>query len=156
MGKLHKILLFNERPGKVGGALVQFQPGAGNVNALPFQIGKVLIMYDIKKGDIRGKHAHYETEEIFTVLQGECTVVLDDGKGCVEEVNLSSESADGMKSALLLYPHIWRTVKDFAPDTRLLAVANRSHDEKDYIRNYDDFVKEAQQWINLGGSHVSS
>lgn len=155
MGKLYKILAFNEREGKVGGALVQFQPGSEDVNALPFPIGKVLLMYDIKSGDIRGKHAHYQTEEIFTVLQGGCTVVLDDGKGCVEEIYLSAEPLDGMKPALLLYPHVWRTVKDFRPDTRLLAVANRPHDEKDYIRDYDAFVKQAVIWSDLGGSYAA-
>lgn len=156
MGRLYKILSFNERQGTVGGALVQFQPDDGNVNALPFQIGKVLIMYDIKEGDIRGKHGHYETEEIFTVLQGKCTVVMDDGKGCIEEVVLSSETHDGMKSALLLYPHVWRTVKDFSKDTRLMAVANRPHDEKDYIRDYGQFCEVAKAWRDLGGSSVSS
>ena len=155
-GKLYKILFFNERPGKVGGALVQFQSGCGEINALPFQIGKVLIMYNICRGDVRGKHAHYETEEIFTVLQGSCTVVLDDGKGCVEEVKLSAETSDGMKSTLLLYPHVWRTVKDFEPDTRLLAVANRPHDETDYIRDYDAFLLRARGWSNLGGSHAAT
>lgn len=152
MSRLHKIISFNERQGSVGGALVQFQPGSEGINALPFTIGKVLIMYDIKKGDVRGKHAHYETEEIFTVLKGACTVMMEDGKGCVEEVRLTAETENGMKKALLLYPHVWRTVKDFSEDARLLAVANRPHDESDYIRNYDEFLKIAQSWTGLGGS----
>lgn len=156
MGALHKLLFFNERAGKVGGALVQFQPGPEEVNALPFPIGKVLLMYDIKPDDIRGRHAHYETEEIFTVLKGACTVVMDDGKGCVEEVRLTAETECGMKQTLLLYPHIWRTVKDFSEDTRLMAVANRPHDESDYIRDYDEFLTEAKSWGGLGGSSENS
>jgi uncharacterized cupin superfamily protein len=109
-------------------------------------------MYGIKTGDVRGMHAHYKTEEIFTVLQGGCTVVMDDGKGCVEEVRLTAKTSGGMKEALLLYPHVWRTVKEFEPDTRLLAVANRTHDETDYIRDYSSFLQIAKAWKGLGGS----
>jgi len=156
MSKLHKILSFYERQGSVGGALVQFQSGEGNENVLPFPLNKVLIMYDIKEGDVRGKHAHYKTEEIFLVLEGKCTVIMDNGKGIVEEVELSSETQNGMKSALLLYPHVWRTVKNFAEDTRLLAITNRPHDENDYIRDYDQFCELAKTWTTLGGSSASS
>ncbi len=152
-GKLYKMLNFTERKGSVGGALVQFQPGSEMENALPFDIAKVLLMYDIVPGDVRGRHAHYKTEEIFTVLQGSCVVDLDNGKGIKESVCLTADLGDeSSKAALLLYPHVWREVRDFAPNTTLLAVVSTKHDERDYIRDYESFLKEADQWSDLGGS----
>lgn len=90
MDSLYKIIPFNIRHGNCGGSLVQFQEGASDLNALPFEIGKVLVMSDIQTDDVRGNHAHYETEEVLVALTGGCTVDVDDGKGRKETVSLSS------------------------------------------------------------------
>ena len=44
MNSLYRIIPFNVRHGNCGGSLVQFQQGDSEVNALPFEIGKVLVM----------------------------------------------------------------------------------------------------------------
>ncbi len=175
--KLYKLLRFCERQGSVGGRLVQFQPGLETINALPFQIGKVLVMSDIRTDDVRGNHAHYETEEILVALTGGCTVDLDDGKGRKESVHLSSCGSSGVaecgskgvevflddartqqppypdtKAALLLYPHIWRVMRDFEPGTTLMVIANIKYDEADYIRDRAGFERIAKGWNGLGGS----
>lgn len=128
---------------------MQYQPGDDEVNALPFSIAKTLVMYNIAVDDVRGNHGHFETEEIVVALRGGCTVDMDDGKGSVESVRISNPS-----DALLLYPHIWRTLRHFDEDTMLLVVASLKHDESDYIRDYNTFVRLASTWENLGGSHV--
>ena len=88
MGSLHKIIPFNIKHGNCGGSLVQYQQGEEIENALPFIIGKVLVSYDMKTDDVRGRHAHHKTEEIVVALNGGCTFKLDDGKGVVEYVRL--------------------------------------------------------------------
>jgi|GEM_PF-2007378 len=184
MSSLYKIIPFNIRHGNCGGSLVQFQQGDAEVNELPFLIGKVLVMSDIRVDDVRGMHAHYETEEILVVLTGGCTVDIDDGKGLHESVRLTSHSAlstqhseiRGLTSdvrpptatapnshqpatsnceeikALLLFPHVWRTMRDFEPGTTLMVVANIKYDEADYIRDRAEFEQVAKEWSNLGGS----
>ncbi|MFA6922346.1 MAG: FdtA/QdtA family cupin domain-containing protein, partial [Gallionella sp.] len=155
--------------GNCGGSLVQFQEGSAETNALPFSIGKVLVMSDISADDVRGMHAHYETEEILVALTGGCTVDVDDGKGRKETISLSSaEVSDqvseisnltsdlrpltSVQAALLLYPHVWRTMRDFDPGTTLMVVANIKYDEADYIRDRAEFERIAKDWNNLGGS----
>ena len=169
MNSLYRIIPFNVRHGNCGGSLVQFQPGDAEVNALPFTIGKVLVMSDIRTDDVRGNHAHHETEEILIALTGGCTVDVDDGKGRKETVSLSaSEIGDQRseiggptsdvrpltsdKAALLLYPHVWRTMRDFEPGTTLMVVANMKYDENDYIRNRSEFEEASKHWKDLGGS----
>jgi hypothetical protein len=163
---------FPVRHGNCGGSLVQFQQGDTETNALPFEIGKVLVMSDIRTDDVRGNHAHHETEEILVALTGGCTVDLDDGKGRKESVHLSSSEDRGQKTedssqssvigrqsseikALLLFPHIWRVMRDFEPGTTLMVVANIKYDEKDYIRDRAEFEKISKDWKTLGGSAES-
>lgn len=177
MNKLYKVIPFNIRHGNCGGSLVQFQQGDAEVNALPFEIGKVLVMSDIRTDDVRGNHAHHETEEILVALTGGCVVDLEDGKGRKESVHLSSSEDRGQKTeggaqssvlgsqssvvghqssdikeAILLYPHVWRTMRDFEPGTMLMVVANIKYDEKDYIRDRAEFERIAKGWKGLGGS----
>lgn len=175
MSSLYKIIPFNVRHGNCGGSLVQFQAGDAEANALPFSIGKVLVMSDIRTDDVRGNHAHYETEEILVALTGGCTVDLDDGCGTHESVRLSALPEDGgqktedsgrssvvshqssdIKEALLLYPHIWRVMRDFEPGTTLMVIANIRYDEKDYIRDRTEFERVAKDWKTLGGSSALS
>jgi hypothetical protein len=161
---------FPVRHGNCGGSLVQFQQGDSEVNALPFEIGKVLIMSDIRTDDVRGMHAHYKTEEILVALSGGCTVDVDDGKGSHESVRLSALPEDGGQKpedssqssvvgrqsseikSLLLFPHVWRVMRDFEPDTTLMVIANIKYDEADYIRDRAEFERIARDWKGLGGS----
>jgi hypothetical protein len=201
MSPLYKIIPFNIRHGNCGGSLVQFQQGDTGTNALPFEIGKVLVMSDIRTDDVRGLHAHYETEEILVALTGGCVVDLDDGKGRKETVSLSSAEVRSQTSeisaltaqssiinrqssicmptsdlrpptfavpknqepstincaeikALLLFPHVWRVMRDFDPGTTLMVIANIKYDEADYIRDRAEFERIAKGWAHLGGSSV--
>ncbi len=155
MSSLYKIIPFTVKCGNCGGSLVQFQRGDAKENALPFEIGKVLVMSDIRTDDVRGNHAHYETEEILVVLTGVCVVDIDDGKGCEETVSLVAKSEiKNQKSALLLYPHVWRTMRDFKPGTTLMVVASSKYDEADYIRDRAEFERISKDWNDLGGSSV--
>lgn len=180
MNALYKIIPFNVRHGNCGGSLVQFQAGDAEENTLPFEIGKVLVMSDIRTDDVRGNHAHYETEEILVALTGGCVVEMDDGKGRKESVHLSSSEVRDQKSeisnptsdqpalepghpppatchceeikALLLFPHVWRVMRDFEPGTTLMVIANLKYDEKDYIRDRTEFELISKGWNGLGGS----
>ena len=170
MNSLYRIIPFNVRNGNCGGSLVQFQAGDADMNSLPFNIGKVLVMSDIKTDDVRGNHAHHETEEILIALTGGCVVEVDDGRGRSEQVRLTASTEDGGrrtedssqssvisslssdKPALLLYPHVWRTMRDFEPGTTLMVIANIKYDEADYIRDRDEFDGISATWTDLGGS----
>ena len=164
MNSLYKIIPFNVKHGSCDGSLVQFQQGDELENALPFSIGKVLVSSDMQPDDVRGNHAHYETEEIVVALSGGCTFELEDGRGTRERVRLGSgdsvlgpgnqqPATSGQEiKALLLYPHIWRTFYDFEPNTVLLVVANMKYDEADYIRDRAEFERIAHTWTGLGGS----
>ena len=172
MSSLYKIIPFDVRHGNCGGSLVQFQQGDAEKNALPFGIGKVLVMSDIRTDDVRGNHAHHETEEILVALTGGCVVDVDDGRGRRESVRLSSAEVRDQtsdvnnltsdfrpltsgKPALLLYPHVWRIMRDFEPGTTLMVVANIQYNEADYIRDRTEFERISKHWKTFGGSSAT-
>ena len=93
--KLYRIIKFKQNCGSCGGSLVQFQEGQELENALPFSIGKVLVSSGMQPDDVRGNHAHFETEEIVVALSGGCTFELDDGRGTSELVRLSASAEVG-------------------------------------------------------------
>jgi len=42
---------------------------------------------------------------------------------------------------LYISNNIWREMYDFSPDAVLLVLASELYDEKDYIREYQEFIK---------------
>lgn len=141
---LYRIFEFDVKHGHCGGSLIQYQTGLEFRNAVPFSIAKVLYMADIAPTDRRGMHAHFRTREIVVCLQGGCRFDLEDGRGRRESVRI-----DRPDQAIYLPPRVWRALTDFAPGTRLLAIADTPYDEVDYIRDYARFLKEASQWETL-------
>lgn len=65
-------------------------------------------------------------------------MVLDDGK-TQETVRLDSPSR-----GVWIGPGIWHVMKNFTPDCVLLVFADAHYDEADYIRDYDEFLKQVR------------
>jgi len=107
-----------------------------NYNA-PFEIKRVYYIYDTKKGVARGFHAHKHLKQLAIAVKGSCTFVLDHGVK-KEEIVLNSPN-----KGLLIEGLIWREMKDFSSDCVLVVLASEHYDEDDYIRDYDEFLKEA-------------
>lgn len=106
---------------------------------IPFEIKRVYYMYETKQGVVRGKHAHKCLEQILICIHGSCKILLDDG---VErkEIFLNSPC-----EGLYISNSIWREMYEFSKDAVLMVLASQYYDEKDYIRNYDDFLKFRQR-----------
>ena len=118
------------------GSLVMFQNNSvvNKKNSLPFDVKKVLVIKDTKNGDVRGGHTHCKTRQIIFAISGSCNIKLDNGK------ERTQVTLDGFNNGLTLEPYVWHTMEDFKPNTILLILADTEYDEKDYIRNYDDFL----------------
>ncbi len=106
----------------------------GNKN-VPFEIKRVYYIFDNIEGVERGFHAHHNLKQVVICMHGECTFILDDGK-TREEVLLNSK-----KEGLFIEGFIWREMKNFSPGAVLVVLASEYYDEKDYIRNYEDFMR---------------
>lgn len=102
---------------------------------IPFEIKRTYWIYDVPGGEIRGSHAFKESHEFIVALSGSFDVVLNDG---AKEIKYSlNRSYFGLYVPNLL----WRSLDNFSTNSLALVVSKIPHDEKDYIRNFDDYNK---------------
>ncbi len=118
------------------GILSMFEYGKESV---PFIVKKTLLIRGMTGTDKRGAHTHHKTKQVLICISGECKVDMDNGK---EKTTITLDKAD---EGLLLLPYVWHVMHSFAPDTVLLVLADRKYDENEYIRNYEDFIRFAEE-----------
>ena len=114
---------------------------AGNItpvqglNNLPFEVERVFYLYDIPGGEDRGAHAHKECHQFIIAASGSFEVYLDDGK------NKRTVTLNRPYFGLHVPPGIWAAEKEFSSGAICLVLASHKYEEKDYIRDYDNFLK---------------
>lgn len=111
----------------------------GNKN-IPFDIKRVYYIFDTLPDQVRGKHAHKDLEQIIVAMDGSCEFVLDNGK---ERKSIWLNRPD---VGLYIGNNIWREMQNFSYGCKLMVLASKHYDEKEYIRNYDDFLREVNKW----------
>ncbi len=121
--------------GDLTGHLVVFEKGCN----CPFDVKRIFYIFDTVPGKIRGQHANRNSEFLLIAINGSCKVKVDDGKK-QEIFELNSPF-----NALYLNKMVWKDMYDFSYNATLLVLTNTVYDESEYIRNYDDFIKEIQQ-----------
>lgn len=102
---------------------------------IPFDIKRVFYSYDIPGGEARGAHAHKECHQFLVAASGSFEVVLDDG------VNKRTVVLNRPFYGLHIPPGIWASEQGFSSGSICLVLASHGFDEKDYIRNYEEFVQ---------------
>lgn len=102
---------------------------------IPFEIKRVYYMYDTAEGVHRGFHAHKNLEQILVCIHGSCKIKLDNGH---EQKVVSLEKP---YEGLHVKSNMWREMYDFSEDAVLMVLASEYYDEKDYIRDYETFLK---------------
>lgn len=102
---------------------------------IPFDVKRVYYLYDVPGGASRGGHAHKALYQLIVAVSGSFSVLLDDGK------NKKTFMLNRPYQGLLVVPGIWREIDDFSSGSVCLVLASEKYDEGDYIRDYDDYLK---------------
>jgi len=105
-----------------------------NGKNIPFDVRRVYYLYDVPAGEARGGHAHRELRQLIVAASGSFNVVLFDGK--VKRTITLNRPFHG----LLVVPGIWRELDDFSSGSVCLVMASTEYDEKDYIRDYEEYL----------------
>lgn len=108
---------------------------AENGGIVPFDINRVYYLYDVPGGEERGGHAHKELYQLLIAAGGSFDVELDDGKH--KRVVTLNRPYQGLK----IVPGIWRELKNFSSGATCLVLASHRYDERDYIREYQEFLE---------------
>ena len=112
---------------------------AENGKGIPFNVKRVYYLYDVPGGEIRGGHAHFELEQLIIAASGSFDVILDDGN-FRKRVTLNRPNL-----ALHIIPGLWRELDNFSSGSISMVLASHKYDEKDYIREYNEFLKSKEQ-----------
>ena len=100
---------------------------------IPFDIKRVYYIFDNKEGVRRGFHAHKNLEQVLICVSGSCDILLDDGK------EKSIIKLENRNEGLFIEKMVWREMFNFSADCVLIVLASDYYDEKDYIRDYNEF-----------------
>ena len=103
---------------------------------IPFDIKRVFYIYGSDKDVIRGRHANYNTEFVLINVAGTSKVKVDDG------TNQKVFDLDRPHIGIYLPKLVWKDMYDFSEDSVLLVLSNEAYDPNEYIRDYDEFVRE--------------
>lgn len=102
---------------------------------IPFDMKRVFYIFGTIENIPRGQHSHYKTKQFLIAVNGSCKVTLDNGKE-KETFDLNSRDVGLFQDSL-----IWGTMHDFSEDCVLMVLANDVYDAKDYITDYNEFLK---------------
>jgi dTDP-4-dehydrorhamnose 3,5-epimerase-like enzyme len=103
---------------------------------IPFDIKRIFYVHGVGNQNDRGKHSHHETKQVLICLSGEVEVICDDGK------KRQSYMLSKPNQALYIPEMIWDEQIYQSEDSVLLVLANTYYDVKDYIEDYDLFLKK--------------
>ncbi len=129
-----KVLNFQDL-GDERGKLVVVEGG----QAIPFDIQRVFYIYESDSTVVRGQHANRESEFVLINVAGTSKVRITDGtEEFVIELN---------KPMMGVYipKMIWKDMYDFSRDSVLLVLASTHYDSKEYIRNYDEYLRNVKE-----------
>ena len=104
---------------------------------IPFDVKRVFYIYGSDANTIRGQHANRKTEFVLINVAGTSKVKVRDGKG-----NEKIYILDSPHIGIYLPRMIWKDMYGFSPDSLLLVLASTHYDPCEYIRDYDEYVKE--------------
>ncbi|EAL6034778.1 WxcM-like domain-containing protein, partial [Campylobacter jejuni] len=92
-------------------------------------------IFDTDPNFPRGAHAHKNLEQVLIMMSGSCDIILNNGKNC-EKICLNRPDM-----GLYIGKNMWREMKNFSYGAKLLVLASDFYDEKEYIRDYGEFLK---------------
>ena len=100
-----------------------------------FEIKRVFYLYDVPTGSDRGAHAHKKLHQFLICLAGSFDVSLDDG------VSKKICHLNRPWLGLHIPPMIWAAEINFDPGSICLVLASDHFDEKDYYRDYSEYLQ---------------
>lgn len=129
-----QIINFNEFGDERGNLVV----AEGSGMDVPFDIKRVFYMYGSDPDIVRGQHANRRTRFVLINVSGTSRVKVDNGFE-TEIIELNKP-----RMGLFIDTMVWKDMYDFSADSVLLVLASEHYDGEEYIRDYDEFLKEVK------------
>jgi len=122
---------------KLGESAIGYISVAENQKHIPFEIKRVFWTYYTPESIVRGRHSHHNTEQILIAVSGKIIVHTEMPDG-----ELQTFVLDTPEKGVYVPPTAWHTMQ-YSHTAVQMVLASTVYNEKDYIRNYDDFKSNA-------------
>lgn len=96
---------------------------------------RIYWIYGVSESKTRAGHGHYELEQLFIAMAGNCDITVSDG---VEQETLTLNSRN---TALYIPKMYWRELRNFSNDCVVLVLASSAYNRDDYIDDYQEFCR---------------
>ena len=103
-------------------------------SSLPFDPKRVYWIQDFTPQAVRGNHSHKELTQIFIMLSGQLTLEIFKG------TKSNKYEISRLSPPLIVPPGTWRIMSNASADALLFVIADRPYEEKDYIRDWDEYL----------------
>ena len=118
---------------KIGESSIGYISIAQYDKQIPFEIKRSFWAYFTPESIVRGRHAHFKTEQILIAVTGRIIVTTEMPDG-----ELSTFVLDKPNIGVYIPPAAWHTMQ-YSHTAVQIVFASTEYDEKDYIRNYEDY-----------------
>ena len=103
---------------------------------LPFAVDRFFLVYGVASQELRGEHAHRSCHQLIIATTGAVSVLTDNGSELIEV------RIDEPNIGVYLPPMVWGVQFRHTADAVLMVLASDRYDADDYIRDYDEFIRE--------------
>ena len=124
---------------KLGAPDIGYISVVQNSNLIPFEIKRVFWTYYTPESIVRGRHAHYKTEQVLVAVTGRIIVTTELADGTIHTHVLEKPNV-----GLYIPPNAWHTMQ-YSHTAIQMVLASSEYNEKDYIRDYNQFKTEWQK-----------
>ena len=119
---------------KIGNSKQGYISIAENEN-LPFDVKRIYWTYFTPENVERGGHAHHDLMQLLIAVSGKIIVNTEMPDGTKERFVLSSPN-----QGVYLPKYSWH-VMQYSHNAVQMCIASMAYEERDYIRDYNDFKK---------------
>jgi len=104
-----------------------------DVNEIPFLVKRIFSV-SAGKGEVRGKHAHKQCNQLFICVSGVIELICKDGE------QTSTYMLDEKNDGIWVVNGVWAEQRYLTDRSVLLVICDQPYDESDYIRDYEVFL----------------
>ena len=119
--------------------LETFENESGTLSVLNKNLGfsakRFFYVCGVEKYEWRGDHAHRNNKQVIVCIKGKILVLLDDGK---ETRGITLKEGQ----YVFVDSMVWDKQQYLTGNDILLSICSTEYDEKDYIKNYEQFLEE--------------
>ena len=101
---------------------------------LPFKPQRIFYVFNVPRGETRGKHAHYNTQQMLVCLKGIIEVHLFDGIDTYNKVLFPSEY-------IFVDKLVWDSQTYLTGEELMISVCSTPYNPDDYIHDLEEFKR---------------